>query len=335
MFDKPIFEKPNAIVTGGAGFIGSHLCEALLEKRNVICVDNFISGSQRNIAHLLQRPDFIFLKHDITAPLDLAASPELSRFKVQFQGIQEIYHLACPTSPKDFEDLRVETLLANSYGTVNALHLAYAQQAKILLASSSVVYGNHTQTGFQSEDRTGVLDHLSPRACYDEGKRFAETAFSTYRQQYGMAAKIARIYRTYGPRQRLRIGEMLPDFIVNALEGRDLTIYGDASFTTSLTYVSDIVGALVQFMESDEVGPMNFGSTEVFRLADVAQRIIELTGSTSQVRYAERLLFMTEQSVPDIGLARNRLNWLPVTRLDDGLQKSIDYAQANKEHLGY
>lgn len=336
MFDKPIFDKPNVLVTGGAGFLGSHLCEALLARAKVICVDNFTSGSQRNIEHLLRREDFIFLKHDVTVPLDLAAFPELARFKAQFQGIQEVYHLACPTSPKDFEDLRVETLLANSYGTVNALHLASQYGAKLLLASSSVVYGRRVQGGgYQREDHYGIVDHLSPRACYDEGKRFAETAVATYRQQYRIDAKIARIFRTYGPRQRLRIGEMLPDFIVNALEGKDLTIYGDESFTTSLTYIGDIVSGVMKLMESDEAGPMNFGSTEEYKIADVARRIIARTNSSSQIRFVDPLLFMAPQSIPDIGLARDRLGWLPVTRLDDGLQTSIEYAQAHRDLLGY
>ncbi|MDO8425425.1 MAG: GDP-mannose 4,6-dehydratase [bacterium] len=335
MFDKPIFDKPNILVTGGAGFVGSHVCERLLERAKVICMDNFVSGTQRNIEHLLRRPDFIFVKHDVTMPMDLTAFPELARFKVEFQGVQEIYHLACPTSPKDFEDLRVQTLLANSYGTVNALHLAHQHGAKLLLGSSSVVYGKRTRGGYQAEDDYGVVDHLGPRACYDEGKRFAETIVATYRQQYGITAKIARIYRTYGPRQRLRIGEMVPDFVVNALEGKDLTIYGDESFTTSLTFVDDVVSGLLALMDSDEAGPMNLGSTETYKIADVARRVIELTGSSSQIRFVDPLLFMTELGIPDISKARNLLNWMPITRLDDGLQKTIDFAQAHRELLGY
>ncbi|MDO8463533.1 MAG: GDP-mannose 4,6-dehydratase [bacterium] len=335
MFEQPIFDKPNILVTGGAGFIGSHLCERLLDRAKVICLDNFVSGTQQNIEHLLQRPDFVFIKHDVTAPIDLNAFPELVRFKVEFQGVQEIYHLACPTSPKDFEDLRVETLLANSYGTVNALHLASQFRAKFLLGSSSVVYGARDRERYQAEDDYGVVDHLGPRACYDEGKRFAETVVATYRQQYSIDTKIARIFRTYGPRQRLRIGEMIPDFVVNALEGKDLTIYGDETFTTSLTFVDDVVAGLIALMESEEGGPMNLGSTEMHRIADVARMVIEMTGSASSVRFVEPLLFMTPQGVPDISKARNLLGWTPITRLEDGLQKTIDFAQAHRELLGY
>ncbi|MBI4142295.1 GDP-mannose 4,6-dehydratase [Candidatus Uhrbacteria bacterium] len=337
MFTKPIFDKPNVLVTGGAGFIGSHLCEALLGAKNkVICLDNFTSGSQRNIEHLLSNADFIFLKHDITAPIDLAAAPELERFKVKFQGVQEIYHLACPTSPKDFEAQRIPTLLANAYGTVNALHVAAQYEAKFLLASSSVVYGPR-QPGvkFQREDQYGGLDHLSPRGCYDEGKRFAETAVATYRQQYGIPAKIARIFRTYGPRQRLRIGEMIPDFIVQALEGKNLVIYGDETFATSLTYVDDIVSGLMKLMASDEGGPMNFGNPEEVRLVDVAKQVITMTGSAAPVTFEPPLLFMTPLGLPDITLARELLGWIPIVRLEDGLKKSIEYAQAHKEMLGY
>ncbi|MFH1099235.1 MAG: NAD-dependent epimerase/dehydratase family protein [Candidatus Uhrbacteria bacterium] len=347
MFTKPIFDKPNVLVTGGAGFIGSHLCEALLKGGNsasggsavggkVICVDDFTSGSQSNIEHLLANPDFIFLKHDVTVPVDLETFPELERFKVKFQGVQEIYHLACPTSPKDFEAQRVKTLLANAYGTINALHLAQRYEAKFLLASSSVVYGARPPgVRYHREDQYGASDHLSPRACYDEGKRFAETATATYRQQYGIAAKIARIFRTFGPRQKLRIGEMMPDFIVNALEGKNLVVYGEESFSTSLTYVDDIVAGLLKLMASDEGGPMNFGNPEEYRLADVAQKIIEMTGSSSKVVFEAPLLFMTPLGLPDITLARELLGWMPIVRLEDGLKKSIEYAQAHKEMLGY
>lgn len=336
MFNKPIFEKPNILVTGGAGFLGSHLCEALLKSGKVICVDNFVSGVQQNIQHLLSNPDFVFIKHDVTIPLDLEAFPELERFKVKFQGVQEIYHLACPTSPKDFEAMRVATLLANAHGTVNALHLAQKYEAKFLFASSAVVYGaRNPAVRFHREDQYGPLDHLSPRACYDEGKRFAETAVATYRQQYGVQAKIARLFRTYGPRQRLRIGEMMPDFIVNALEGKDLVIYGDESFSTSLTYVDDVISGLMKLMSSDEGGPMNFGNPEEHRLADVARKIIELTSSSSKVKFEESLLFMSPLGLPDITLARELLGWMPVVRLEDGLKKSIEFAQAHRGLLGY
>lgn len=336
MFDQPIFEKPNILVTGGAGFLGSHLCETLLKSAKVICVDNFVSGNQRNIEHLLPNPDFIFLRHDIAMPLDLETFPELERFKVRFQGVQEIYHLACPTSPKDFEAQRVATLHANAYGSINVLHLAHRYHAKVLLASSSVVYGSRRpNVRYHREDEFGPLDPTSPRAAYDEGKRFAEAAFATYRQQYGVQAKIARIFRTYGPRQRLRIGEMVADFIVHALEGKPLVIYGDETFATSLTYVDDLVAGLVQLMASDEHGPMNFGSPDEYRIVDVANLIIQLTGSVSTVRFEPPLLFMSALGLPEITLARELLGWTPIVRLEDGLRRSIDYSQAHRSLLGY
>jgi nucleoside-diphosphate-sugar epimerase len=343
MFDQPIFDKPNILVTGGAGFIGSHLCEQLLKRgggsesgAKVICVDNFASSTAGNIHHLLGNPDFIFLKHDVTAPIDFASFPELERFKVAFQGIQEVYHLACPTSPKDFEHLRVATLLANAYGTVNALHVALTNKAKFLLGSSSVVYGDvPSSMTYVREDAYGVLNHLSPRASYDEGKRFAETCVATYRQQYDVQAKIARVFRTYGPRQRLRIGEMIPDFIVNALDGVPLTIFGDDSFTTSLIYVDDVVSGLMALMASDHLGPMNLGSPDEHRITDVAQQVLELTKSLSTIEFADPLLFMVSQRLPDIASARDALNWTPIIRLEDGLKKSIEYAEAHKGMLGY
>ncbi|MFH1430156.1 MAG: NAD-dependent epimerase/dehydratase family protein [Candidatus Uhrbacteria bacterium] len=336
MFEKPIFDRPNVLVTGGAGFIGSRLCERLLERAKVICADNFVSGTERNIHHLFQNPNFIFLKQDVAVPFDLTTFPELERFKVKFQGVQEVYHFACPTSPKDFENLRIPTLIANAYGTVNTLHIAQQYEARYILGSSSVVYGDAAKEGeFQQEDHYGVVDHLGPRACYDEGKRFAETVVATYRQQYGIDAKIARIFRTYGPRQRLRIGEMLPDFIVNALEGRDLVVYGDESFTTSLAYVDDVVDGILKLMASEEGGPMNFGGNESYKIADVAQKVIELTNSTSKIRFEQPLLFMRAQGIPDIGRAREALGWTPIVRLEDGLKLSIEYAQAHKEMLGY
>lgn len=332
---KPIFEKKNVLVTGGAGFIGSHLCEELLKEAKVICVDNLLSGSLLNIDHLLKYPDFIFIKHDINEPFDVEKFPELDKFKVKFQGIQEIYHLACPTSPKDFDKYKIETLKANSVGVKNILDLALKYQAKVLLASSSVVYGPRPgNTMFIPEDYHGAFDHLSPRGCYDEGKRFAETMFATYKDFYGLDIRIARIFRTYGPRVKLGIGEMMPDFVVNALEGKDLIIYGDKNFRTSLCYIRDLIDGLIKLMNHPEdPGPVNLGSDQDLLLYDVANLIIKMTNSSSKIVFEPPLLFMTQLPLPNISKAKEILFWFPTVRLEDGIKNLIDWTIANKHLL--
>lgn len=332
---KAIFEKKNILVTGGAGFIGSHLCDELVKTSKVICVDNFISGDEANIDHLLQNPDFKFIKHDVNEPLNLEALPELEDFRVKFQGIQEIYHLACPTSPQDFEKTKIETILTNSVGTRNILDLAVKYKAKFLLASSSVVYGpRDPNIPYLKEDYKGVVDQLSPRACYDEGKRFAETLTNTYGQVYNLDAKIVRIFRTYGPRMKLKIGQMLPDFVYNALENKDLIIYGDESFSTSLCHVSDIILGMMKVMKSGEAGPFNLGSDLEYKLVDVAKKIIELTDSKSKIVFKKPLLFMTPLGLPDITLVKERIGWFPVVLLEEGIQGAIDYFKAYRSILG-
>ncbi|HEX9664848.1 MAG TPA: NAD-dependent epimerase/dehydratase family protein [Patescibacteria group bacterium] len=329
---EPIFEKKNILVTGGAGFIGSHLCEDLLKSSKVICVDNFVSGSQGNIDHLLRFPDFIFLKHDINQPLELEKFPELARFRIEFQGIQEVYNLACPTSPKNFDQYKIDTIKANTVGLMNMLDLAIKYKAKFLHGSSSVVYGGRTdqQTIFK-EDYLGILNQMSPRACYDSGKQYAEAIVNTYEDIHNLDAKIARIFRTYGPRNRLNDGEMMPDFIVNALDNKDLVIYGDDNFRTTLSYVTDLVDGLVRLMAAPaDIGPVNLGSDVDLKLSDVARKIIDMTGSSSNVVFKEPLVFMTPLGIPDISRARDQLAWLPVFSLEKGLEKTIEYAKAEK-----
>jgi len=332
---KPIFEKKNVLVTGGAGFIGSHLCEKLLKEAKVICLDDLSNSSPRNIDHLLQYADFEFIKHDINAPFHPDDFPELEKFKVGFQGLQEIYHLACPTSAKNFNDFRIQTLDANSLAMKNTLELAVKYSAKYLFASSAVVYGPASVDGKKiSEDYQGITNQLSPRANYDEGKRFAETSVETYRQVYDLDAKIARIFRTYGPRLKLYDGQMITDFVIQALDGQDLIIYGDESFTTSLTYVMDIVDGLLRLMKAPPgVGPVNFGSDEAVKLADVAAMIVKMMDSKSKVRFEAPIQFMTPLALPDLSKARDLLGWLPLVRLEDGLRKTIDYSIAHKSAL--
>lgn len=332
---KNVFEKNNILVTGGAGFVGSHLCEKLIKNNRVICLDNFSTGSVSNIDFLLQHPDFAFVKHDICQPVDMESFPELERFKIKFQGIQEIYHLACPTSAKGFDKFRAATLEANSLGIKNALDLAVKYKAKFTLISSSVVYGARSEQNKSfKEDDLGCVDHLTPRGCYDEGKRFAETMVNTYKEMHGLDAKIARVFRTYGPRERLFDGEMVPDFIIDATDGKDLVIYGDENFSTSLCYVDDVVSGLIKLMAAPAgTGPVNLGSNEDLKLVDVAKKIIEMTGSESKIVFNDPLLFMTQLGLPDVSRARELLGWVPLVRLEDGLQKTIDYTRAYKPLL--
>lgn len=336
MAKQAIFEKKNILVTGGAGFLGSHLCDELVKTAKVICVDNFVSGQRSNIEHLLQNPNFILINHDITQPLDLMAFSELEQFRVEFQGVQEVYHLACPTSPKNFMDQRMATLDTNTLGMKNALEIARQYNAKFLFASSSVVYGmRRLDDPYYLEAFVGALDQYSPRACYDLGKKFAETMVHTYHEVYGLRTRVARIFRTYGPRMQLNNGHMIPDFIVQALQNQELVVYGDETFRTSLCYVSDIVDGMLRLMGSthDDM-TVNLGSDQDVPILTVADKIIKLTGSHSQVRFEAPLLFMTPLGLPVITTAKDDLGWIPVVTLERGLQLTIDYAKAERSRIG-
>jgi nucleoside-diphosphate-sugar epimerase len=332
---NPIFEKKNVLVTGGAGFIGSHLCERLLREARVICMDDLSNSSVQNIDHLLQYPDFEFIKYDVNEPINLDAFPELEKFKVKFQGVQEVYHFACPTSPKDFERLRIEMLRSNALGMLSTLEVAVRYRAKYMFASSSVVYGPPTaERYFFSEEDEGMMDHLSPRACYDEGKRFGETCVSTYKQVYDIDAKIARIFPTYGPRMPLHEGLLIPDFILNAIDGKDLVIYGQDDLDQSLCYITDMIDGLTRFMRTGpEASIVNLGTDQIQKMSDIAKKIIAMTNSPSKIAFEEPLMFLTKKGIPNLQRAKEHLGWLPIVTLDDGLQKTIDFTIANKEML--
>ncbi len=335
MPDKPIFEKKNVLVTGGAGFIGSFLCERLLKENKVICVDNFLTSHQSNITQLLKNPDFEFINADISQPFDLESHAELERFKIKFQGIQEVYHLACPTSPRKFDQFKHDTLMANSVGMRNMLDMAVTYKARFFQASTSVVYGTRPEDGHLFvESEFGKFDHLTPRGCYDEGKRFAETMCATYKDVFGLDIRIGRIFRTYGPRQALRDGHMVPDFVLDAIDGNDLVIYGDDSFRSSLIFVTDVVDAIIKLMElSEDPGPVNIGSDYDIRLVDVAEKIKEMTGSSSQVVFKDPLPFMRDLGLPDLSKMKD-MGWIPLVSLEQGLKRSIEYTIANKDVLG-
>jgi UDP-glucuronate decarboxylase len=332
MPEIPIFDRKNVLVTGGAGFVGSFLCERLLKDNKVICVDNFITSSEHNINGLLKNPNFEFIKADINEPLDLEKYPELERFKVKFQGVQEIYHLACPTAAKSFDKYKHQTTLSNSVGMRNVLDLAVKYKAKFFQASTSVVYGSRPTDGHLfKEGEFGAFDHMSPRACYDEGKRWAETMVATYRDIFKIEVRIARIFRTYGPRMPLFDGHMIPDFITDALDGKDLVIYGDDGFRTSLVFVSDVVDAILKLMSLPaDPGPVNIGSDYDVKLVDVASTIIKMTNSKSQVRFEPALLFMSQLGLPDLTKVKEKLGWIPMVSLEQGLKRSIEYTTAQK-----
>lgn len=333
MAKKVIFDKKNVVVFGGAGFIGSHLCDELIKTSKVICIDNFITSRQRNIDHLLAEDDFVFINHDINTPIDLESLSELKKFKIEFQGIQEVYNLACPMSPKKFLENRLNTLRTNSIGILNILDLAVNYQAKLLHFSSSVVYGlrHDLEEGLKvSEEELGKVNNLSARSAYDEGKRFTETAVVNYRDVIGLEAKIIRLFRVYGPRMELGDDQMIPDFIDNALDNKDIVILGDENFTSAFCYVEDVVDAAVKLMKSDLSGPVNIGSDLQINITDVALEVIKQTNSNSKIKYAEKNMFMTELPIPDIALARNNLAWMPLVNLKQGLKKTIFALQADK-----
>jgi len=305
--------KKRILITGGAGFIGSYLCERLLDEGNeVICVDNFFTGRKRNIVHLLDNPYFEIIRHDITFPL--------------YVEVDEIYNLACPASPIYYQFDPVQTTKTSIMGSINMLGLAKRLKIKILQASTSEVYGDpkiHPQT----ENYRGNVNPIGPRACYDEGKRCAETLFFDYKRQHNLKIKVVRIFNTYGPRMRPDDGRVISNFIVQALKGDDITIYGDGSQTRSFCYVSDLVEGIVKMMNSrDEfTGPVNLGNHREFTILELAEKIINLTGSNSKIVYKPLPEDDPIQRQPNVDLAKEELNWEPKIPFEEGIKKTIDY----------
>lgn len=325
-------QKKNILITGGAGFIGSHLCERFVEQgHHVICVDNFITGSQKNIDLLLPYQNFKFLKHDMVQPLRLEAFPELQNLQILYKGIQQVYHLACPTSPKEYDKLPIETLTANSHGTYNALMIAKQFGSTFLHLSTSSVYGDPLpgMTRFK-EDYWGYVDPIGPRSCYNEGKRFAESMVMNFRLFYKVNAKIARVFNAYGPNMKLHDGRIIPDFITHALDNEPLTVYGGEEAISSFLYIDDLIDGLLKFMEMDAGGPINFGSHEAYRVADIAQLVITLTESVSEIKTAETLPYVSRQGLPDISLAKKQLGWFPLVEIQEGLTKTIEYMKSQR-----
>ncbi len=330
MTTKVYMENKNILVLGGAGFIGSHLCEELVKKgNNVICVDNFVSSDVENIRSLLEYPNFEFIRHNVARHIEYETISELRRFKVDVQGFQEIYNLACPTAPKDFSKFPVQTATANSVAMVKSLELAKKHQAKYLLVSSSAVYGNPPADGEAvKENYRGLLDWLGPRACYNEGKRFAEMITTVYRDTCKVDTKIARVFSVYGPRMLQHSGRQVSDFIRAAVAGDEVVIAGDKKLTMTFCYVKDLVDGLIALMDSDLKDPINLGNDRPYSLTQVAEQIIKLANSSSKITYSDPYAYGNQPTVPDISLAKNELNWFPLIDLAEGLKMAIDYYKA-------
>ena len=305
--------RKRVLVTGGAGFLGSFLCERLLQDGcDVICCDNFYSGSKRNIAHLLGNPCFELIRHDITFPLYLE--------------VDEIYNLACPASPIHYQNDPVQTTKVNVHGAINMLGLAKRVKARILQASTSEVYGDPTVHP-QTEDYWGNVNCIGPRSCYDEGKRCAETLFFDYHRQHKLDVRVVRIFNTYGPRMHPNDGRVVSNFIMQALTGRDITVFGAGGQTRSFSYVDDLIDGMFRMMNNPHAftGPVNLGNPHEFTILELAEKVIRLTGSRSKIVFKPLPTDDPTQRRPDITLARQKLGWQPVVELEEGLQRTIEY----------
>jgi len=308
--------KRRILVTGGAGFLGSHLCERLLALgHDVLCADNFFTGTRRNVEHLLDHPHFELLRHDITFPL--------------YVEVDQVYNLACPASPVHYQHDPVQTTKTSVHGAINMLGLAKRVQARILQASTSEVYGDPDMHP-QPEHYWGRVNPIGIRSCYDEGKRCAETLFFDYHRQHGVDIRVARIFNTYGPRMHPRDGRVVSNFIVQALRGDPITIYGDGSQTRSFCFVDDLVAGLNRFMDAEPgtPGPVNLGNPEEFTMHELAATVLRLTGSRSRLSFAPLPSDDPLQRRPDIARARELLGWAPRVHLEEGLRRTIDYFDA-------
>ncbi len=305
--------KMRVIVTGGAGFIGSNLCQRLInEGHEILCADNFFSGSKRNISHLEDDPRFEVIRHDVTFPLYLEADI--------------IFHLACPASPVHYAHDPVQTVKTNVHGTINMLGLAKRLNVPIFQASTSEVYGD-PQVHPQGEGYWGHVNPIGLRACYDEGKRCAETLFFDYYRQHEMKIKVARIFNTYGPRMRIDDGRVVSNFIVQALREKDITVYGDGSQTRSFCFVDDMIDGILKFVfnTNNFPGPMNLGNPEEYSINELANAVIEMTGTKSRIIYKDLPSDDPQRRKPDISLAKEKLSWSPSTSLEKGIGKTIEY----------
>ena len=305
--------KKNVLVTGGAGFIGSHVCEALLERGyRVFCLDNLLTGRERNLEELFSSPDFEFIKGDVSKEINFSSS------------LHFVLHLASPASPKDYLRFPVETLMAGSLGTLHTLNLAREKKATFLLASTSEVYGD-PQVNPQPEDYWGNVNPVGPRGVYDEAKRFSEAMTMSFYRHYGVNTRIVRIFNTYGPRMRETDGRVIPTFILQALKNQPLTVYGNGTQTRSFCYISDLVEGIIKLLEKDYHLPVNLGNPEEIRVIDLAKKIVELTESKSDISFSPLPQDDPRKRCPDIRRAREILGWEPKVSLEEGLRITIQY----------
>jgi UDP-glucuronate decarboxylase len=301
------------LVTGGAGFLGSHLCDRLIERGDdVLCVDNFFTGSKRNVSHLFSHPHFELMRHDVTFPL--------------YVEVERVFNLACPASPVHYQHDPVQTTKTSVHGAINMLGLSKRLRARILQASTSEVYGD-PEVHPQPEGYWGKVNPIGIRSCYDEGKRCAETLFFDYHRQYQLEVKVVRIFNTYGPRMHPNDGRVVSNFIVQALQGMDITMYGDGQQTRSFCYVDDLIRGMLSMMDSpaDFTGPVNIGNPGEFSMLELAELVLKLTGSNSKLIFQRLPQDDPRQRKPDITLARSQLGWTPVVSLEDGLKETIAY----------
>ena len=306
-------QNKRILITGGAGFLGSHLCDRLVaEDFEVLCVDNCFTGTRQNIFHLLNKPNFEFIRHDITFPLYLE--------------VDEIYNLACPASPVHYQFDPVQTTKTSVHGAINMLGLAKRVKAKILQASTSEVYGD-PDVHPQPETYWGRVNPIGPRSCYDEGKRCAETLFFDYYRQHNLKIKVVRIFNTYGPRMHPNDGRVVSNFIVQALKNRDITVFGDGTQTRSFCYVDDLIEGMIRMMNGpdDFTGPVNLGNPDEFTILELAKKIVKITNSKSKIVFKPLPQDDPMQRRPDISLAKEKLKWQPTVKLDQGLKKTIKY----------
>lgn len=328
MTTKAIFDAKNILIIGGSGFVGSHLCDELVAKHKVICVDNFLTGPEENIAHLLEKTNFKFIKHDIINLLDLEAQPELADFKVSFQGVQVIYFVASPTSPRDYLAHPIETMLVNSVGLRNALDLAVRYKAQFVYASSPAVYGDYQSNDPVTEEYRGAIDQFNDRACYASGQHFGEGLVALYRRIYEIDTKIVRIFNAYGPRMRLDDGRMIPEMIRQASSGEDVVIYGNSDSVGSYFYITDLIKALTKVVTISDAGPINLGSEWQTPFSAIAEKIITLSESSVRIIYRQPDDLVARQIRADITKAKEKMGWFPVILLDEGLEATIKYLSA-------
>jgi len=308
-----IHTQKRILITGGGGFLGSHLCDRLIaDGHDVLCIDNFFTGSKRNISHLLGEPNFELIRHDLVQPIFIEAD--------------EIYNLACPASPIHYQYNPVKTIKTSVMGSINMLGLAKRVKAKILQASTSEIYGNPTVHP-QKEDYWGNVNTIGPRSCYDEGKRCTETLFFDYHRQNGINIRVVRIFNNYGPRMHPNDGRVVSNFIVQALKNQNITVYGDGTQTRSFCYVDDMIEGLIRMMNGpdDFIGPLNLGNPDEFSILQLAEMIITLIGSRSKIIFKPLPQDDPLQRQPDITMARERLDWKPMIDLEEGLKRTIEY----------